>query len=184
MLYKQKRGYGLEDDEFPTFVPGDFGCTMRATDIGQKKHSLNNGQPFGTEGFFPPEASATKNKHAGRWGRPTDLWQVGALLVCMCRFRNIPQPYMLASPNPYGDGYRPDVNRVVKITWQMGALNVSMCCLHDIPDPNKLERGILAMNLESATTRVAARPTVNNPTLTKFCFDMTGRTRAGFQLTP
>ena len=112
VFVKHGRGLGLEDDEYPTIVLGDFGCAVRATDVARRKELLD-GQPFGTPGFFPPEASGT-SKHAGRWGRPTDIWQVGALLVCMCRLVDVPTLDMLVSPNPCGDMFGPELNKMVK----------------------------------------------------------------------
>jgi serine/threonine protein kinase len=113
VFYSKSGGKGLEDDEYPTIILGDFGCAVTADDILNGKFP-KHGQPFGTAAWYPPEGRTTVGKHAGRYGKSTDIWQLGALIVCMCRLALIPDFDKLYSAQPCGPGYSSKLNTVVK----------------------------------------------------------------------
>ena len=113
VFISMKRAKGMEDDEYPTIVLGDFGCAVTADDILQGKFNKRI-QPFGTELWYAPETKATTGKHAGRYGKSSDIWQLGALVSCMCRLVQIPDYNALYSAQPLGPGYSAELNKVVK----------------------------------------------------------------------
>jgi serine/threonine protein kinase len=86
---------------------------VTADDILQGKFNKRV-QPFGTEGWYAPETKATTGKHAGRYGKSTDIWQLGALIVCMCRLTVVPDPNHLYSAQPCGLGYSTQLQTVAK----------------------------------------------------------------------
>ena len=112
VFWSMKRGKGLEDDEHPTIILGDFGCAVTQTEVLRGKYP-KVGQPFGTDGWFPPEAHAKEGVWAGRYGRPTDIWQVGALITCMCRLSLLPDPIKIKTAKPCGEHYGPELNKLV-----------------------------------------------------------------------
>lgn len=109
-----KRGRGMEDDEYPTLVLGDFGCSITSDDIAQNRFS-RVGQPFGTKGWFPPEYYAEEGTttYAKRYGKSTDVWQLGAVISCMARLITKPDYGKLGIAKPCGAAYSDELNRMV-----------------------------------------------------------------------
>ena len=113
IFFNMKRGVGLEDDDFPTLVLGDFGCAVTAEDIAQGRFP-RVGQPFGTEAWYPPEGLiGATGKFAGRYGKSTDIWQLGAVIACMARLLVIPNRAELSSTQPCGPSYSVELNKLV-----------------------------------------------------------------------
>ena len=80
----------LEYTHYPRIVLGDFGCAISKKDIEEGQHSREK-QPFGTEGWFPPEAVSPSGKlQACDYGKQTDIWQLGGLIQVMCILRSEP----------------------------------------------------------------------------------------------
>ena len=114
---RQKKG------EFSRVVLGDFGCAVTKSDINAGKAN-RIGQTRGTDGWFPPESvpslTGTSN---GRYGKPSDIWQVGAVVQAMCRLLVEPDMDLVVINRACGSSYSRELNRMVK--WMMD------------PDPSK-----------------------------------------------
>jgi serine/threonine protein kinase len=108
-----KRGRGMEDDEYPTVVLGDFGCAVTSAEVKNGKFATTR-QPFGTEAWFPPEGlDGYAGEYAKCYGKSTDIWQLGAVIACMARLDVLPDRAALATTKPCGPAYSDALNKIV-----------------------------------------------------------------------
>lgn len=102
---------------YPRVVLGDFGCTVSWRDIMSGKEDKET-QLQGTIGWHAPEHHVDPNGRGvqGRYGKPTDVWQIGAVIQVMCRLIGYPIQELADEERPCGSMYSGDLNKVVSCT--------------------------------------------------------------------
>lgn len=105
---------GTPHAKWPRVVLGDFGCAITRNDIITKRWA-NDRIPYGTLGWYPPENSdSVSTQYNGRYGKPTDIWQMGGVIQAVCR--QIPEPDMFDVDGgiPCGSSYSKDLSNTVR----------------------------------------------------------------------
>lgn len=102
---------------YPRVVLGDFGCAVSWRDIMAGKEDRAT-QWQGTIGWHAPEHHVDPNGFGvqGRYGKPTDIWQMGAVVQAMCRRTGHPLQELADQERPCGSRYSGDLNKVVACT--------------------------------------------------------------------
>lgn len=96
------------NDRHPRIVIADFGCSVTKSDIVAGRES-NIVQENGTPGWFPPEENRKGEEGAiGRYGKPTDIWQMGGVIQALCLL--LVQPQMHRIKMPCGDKRGKELN--------------------------------------------------------------------------
>nr|POE62635.1 mitogen-activated protein kinase kinase kinase 4 [Quercus suber] len=95
--------------DVPRLVLGDFGCAVSRDDIvtGRASKCIIG---YGTAGWYPPEASRKVNP---RYGKPTDIWQLGGILQVICLLSSFPSLSQLGRGDPCSRDYSKDLNSFV-----------------------------------------------------------------------
>jgi len=67
--------------------------------------------------FQPPENYLDKKNGGirGAYGKPTDVWQMGAVAQVLCRATEVPDQKLADLGVPCGEGYTPGLNRAVTL---------------------------------------------------------------------
>lgn len=102
---------GKEHNRLPRVILADFGCSVTCDDITNKRETRIV-QEFGTPGWYPPEEPRfVPQDMMGRYGKPTDVWQMGGVIqaVCLLLF----QPDMARMERPLGRKYGAELNCLV-----------------------------------------------------------------------
>ena len=101
---------------YPRVVLGDFGCAVTRADIeaGKAEKAV---LMMGTQGWFPPEAVPATDAPIwrGRYGKPTDIWQVGAVIQVLCKQLAVPDMAAVQRGRPCGSAYSRELNSVVSL---------------------------------------------------------------------
>lgn len=74
---------------------GDFGCASTKS-LMKSGRSSSTKQSAYTQQFAPPEMP--------RFDRTSDIWQLGATIICLCNLRLNPRGYDVARPSGYTNG--------------------------------------------------------------------------------
>ena len=70
---------------FPRMVLGDFGCAVTQREVTSGRES-KHAHRHGTREWFAPESFASVvGERNVAYGRPTDIWQLGAVAATLCR---------------------------------------------------------------------------------------------------
>lgn len=115
IFLQSKKVAGYENVPWPTVVLGDFGCAVTKRDVKDGKVSCNM-IPFGTDGWYPPEANSEEIRsiEMGLYGRQTDIWQLGGLVLVMCHKLNYPDMRLVASERPCSSNYTTALSQAVQ----------------------------------------------------------------------
>lgn len=106
----------VQKDRFPRVVLGDFGCTVSYEHIKSGKADREV-QTHGTPGWLPPELTLTTHDGIrGKYGIPTDIWQMGAVAQVMSRRTTNPVQWLADDGHPCGRQYSRELN------WTVGFL--------------------------------------------------------------
>ncbi|KAK4549570.1 hypothetical protein LTR36_006567 [Oleoguttula mirabilis] len=99
---------------YPRVVLGDFGCTVTWDDIKTGKADRAT-QWHGTPDWHPPEIHMDPDGAGilGRYGIPTDVWQMGAIIQVMCRRVVYPRQELVDEGRPCGRRYSGDLNNMI-----------------------------------------------------------------------
>ena len=110
VFLSSKRAPGQEDDEWPRIVLGDFGLSVTRKDIEDGLYKKDV-WPGGTQGWYPPENQSGDFK--GRYGKPTDIWQMGGVVQAMCRLMIMPNVGKVYGGKACSDSYSFELNHTV-----------------------------------------------------------------------
>ena len=98
---------------WPRVVLGDFGCAVTREDV-QTGKTARDSIPCGTQGWFPPEIiEGITGGWSGNYGKPTDVWQMGAVIQCMTTTDPMPNQRLVDSGVPCSRNYSKELNHVV-----------------------------------------------------------------------
>ncbi|KAI7320645.1 hypothetical protein KC315_g9391 [Hortaea werneckii] len=101
------------NNAFPRVVLGDFSNSISWYDI-KRGHEDRGGHIRGTPGWLPPElANPSLGDVRGRYGMPTDVWQVAAVAQVMCRLTPEPVQWLADEKHPCGRHYSAPLNELV-----------------------------------------------------------------------
>lgn len=103
------------DDGYPRLVLGDFGCTVTCADVSSGRESMTE-HIHGTDGWEAPDSfEDVVGEGNVAVGRPTDIWQLGAMAACLCRLLTRPdQEQMFRDSRSHcGSRYSGRLNDVV-----------------------------------------------------------------------
>ncbi|KAK5136793.1 hypothetical protein LTR08_002089 [Meristemomyces frigidus] len=97
---------------YPRVVLGDFGCAVTWNDIRSGKESREILYQ-GTEEWMPPELEPNDHGIVGKYGMPTDVWQMGGVIQVVCRLMDVPDQESVGRNRPCGRAYSKDLNNMV-----------------------------------------------------------------------
>ncbi|KAK3069749.1 hypothetical protein LTR53_011666 [Teratosphaeriaceae sp. CCFEE 6253] len=98
---------------FPHVVLGDFGCATTWKDI-QSGAAARTIQLRGTPGWFPPECTtSSRGGWDGRYGIPTDVWQMGGVVQALCQLMKVPEMGPVGEGRACGRKYSMELSAVV-----------------------------------------------------------------------
>nr|POE75457.1 serine/threonine-protein kinase kin3 [Quercus suber] len=96
-------------DGVPRIVLGDFGCAVSRDDVMTGRASKWT-IGYGTTGWYPPEAA---NRGNPRYGKPTDIWQLGGVLQVISLLSTLPSLSQLGRGEPCSRDYSKALNHFV-----------------------------------------------------------------------
>lgn len=95
----------------PRVVLGDFGCAVTREDVVDNRSSAWQ-ISYGTPGWYPPE---TNDRIAPRYGKPTDIWQLGGVIQVMSLLSTSPSMNMVRRGFPCSVDYGASLNDMVSL---------------------------------------------------------------------
>ncbi|CAI6329315.1 unnamed protein product [Periconia digitata] len=86
-----------------TFQLADFGCAVQRSSVYRDRNKDRATTSFMTAGWQPPESP--------RFTARSDVWQLGAVMACICNLVNLPTQFDMKDPAP---GYSKQLNETIQ----------------------------------------------------------------------